>query len=274
MPIAKAPQSRRAQTTGGCRYNARLIKGGALLEDMRLLVRNWKSYYDEQVIDITLMENLLSRYARSRVKDVIYRIFLSRFVNGSPQKAWKIVRELEDRNVSIEILRPVYYWITARNESLIYDFVCDELLFQNERQEQKITTDAVVAWLEPRLSMCGKTWSEAVTKRVARGILATLRDFGILEGAVKKRIAPVYTPVESFVYIAFAIWREGRTGINLVNHDDWKLFLLQQKSVESMFLEADRYGFLRYQAAGGIARVDFSFNEFREMANAIATRTY
>ena len=258
-----------------CGYNARLIKGGALLEDMRLLVRNWQSNGDKRRIDITLVDNLLGKHTRSRVRDIVFRVFLSRFVNGSPREAWSIIRELEDRNVSIEILRPVYYWITARNERLLYDFVCNELLFLNKRQEQKkITTDTVVAWLKPRLTACGKIWSEAVTTRVARGILATLRDFGILEGAVKKRIAPVYIPVESFAYIAFAIWQEGRTGINLVNHDDWKLFLFHQETVESMFLEADRYGLLRYQAAGGIVRVDFSFNEFREMANAIATRTY
>ena len=255
-------------------YNARLIKGGALTEDMRLLVRNWQDYHTKWQIDMTLLENLLGKYTRSRVKDIVFQVFLPRFVNGSPRSAWKIVRELEDRNVPIEILRPVYYWITARNERLIYDFVCEELLFRNERQEQRVTTSDVIAWLKPRLTACGKTWSEAVTTRVAQGILATLRDFGILEGAVKKRIASVYIPVESFAYIAFAIWREGTTGVNLVDYRDWKLFLFSSEVVERMFLDADRHGLLRYQAAGGIVRIDFSFHSFKEMANAIVARAY
>jgi len=274
MPPRTALPNRKTEVGSKCRYNSRLIKGGALLEDMRLLVRHWEDSNSDYHGDVTLVNDLLSSCSSSRARDIFFQVFLPRFVNGSPRRALKIVRELEDRNVSIEILRPVYYWITARNERLLYDFVCDELLLRNQRQEQTVTTDSVVAWLKSRLTVCGKTWSEAVTIRVAQGILATLRDFGILEGAAKKRVAPVYIPIESFAYIAFAIWKEGTTGSSLVNHNDWALFLFSPSVVERISLEADRHGLLRYQAAGGIVRIDFPFYNFEEMADAIATRTY
>jgi Putative inner membrane protein (DUF1819) len=47
----------------------------------------------------------------------------------------------------------------------------------------------------------GKTtghWSEPTTKRIAQGLLSTIRDFGVLQGAVNKKIAPIHPPVESF----------------------------------------------------------------------------
>src|ERR1051325_8628288 len=47
----------------------------------------------------------------------------------------------------------------------------------------------------------GKTsarWSADTTRRVAQGLLSTLRDFGILEGANNKRIAPPSLPVSAF----------------------------------------------------------------------------
>ena len=113
-----------------------------------------------------------------------------------------------------------------------------------------------------------------MTAKVARGILATLRDFGILEGTAKKRIAPVYLPIESFAYIAFALHQEDVSGQNLVQHRDWLLFLFSPPVVEHMFLEADRHGLLRFQAAGKIVRVDFPAHSFEEMADVVAARAH
>jgi len=113
-----------------------------------------------------------------------------------------------------------------------------------------------------------------VTKKVAQGILASLRDFGILEGAVRKRIAPVYMPVESFAYIVFAIDCEGATGARLLGHSDWSLFLLSPPAVEHMFLEADRNGLVHFQAAGKIVRIEFPAHTFKEMADVIAVRAH
>jgi len=264
-----------AKVEHGCNYNSRLLKGGALLEDMRLLVRNWKKEGGKGQVDTMVSENLLGKHTRTRALDTFRSAFLPRFMNGSPPEAWRIVRELEDHSLPLEIVRPVYYWITARSEALLYDFVCKELLHYSHSQGQDITTEDVAIWLRSQLALCGKVWSETVTTRIARGILAALRDFGILEGAVKKRIAPVYIPIESFAYIAFAIDREGVTGFNLVNQPDWSLFLLSSPTtVEHLFLEADRNGLLRFQAAGKIVRIEFPAQSFEEMADVIAARTY
>ena len=46
-------------------------------------------------------------------------------------------------------------------------------------------------------------WGEYTTRRVSQGLLATLRDFGVLEGAVNKRIAPAILPITAFAYIMF-----------------------------------------------------------------------
>lgn len=254
-------------------YNSRLQKGGALLEDMRFLVRSWQNGSVQEQIDVIVTQNLLGKQSRARARETLRRAFLPRFVTGRPREAWEIVRELEDQNLPLESLRPVYYWITARNESLLYDFVREELLPRSKRQEQRITTKEVFDWIRTRLALCKKAWSEAVTTKVAQGILATLRDFGVLEGATNKRISPVYVPVEAFTYISFAIEKEGITGAGLVNHQDWSLFLFSPRVVEHMFLEADRNKLLRYHAAGKIMRVDFPADSYKEMAHVIASRT-
>lgn len=274
MTARDRPEHKLATGPVGGVYNSRLQKGGALLEDMRLLVRNWQNTAVNGQQNAVVAENLLGKRTRARAADTLRYAFLPRFVNGCPHQAWKIVRALEDRHLPLEILRPVYYWITARNERLLYDFVCTELLRCSKNQTQYVKTDEVCCWISSQLARCGKSWSQTVTTKVAQGVLATLRDFCILEGTVKKRIAPVYLPVESFAYIALAIHQEGVSGSNLVYHHDWSLFLVSPLVVEHMFLEADRHAFLRFQAAGKIMRIDFPVHSFEEMADVVAAREH
>ena len=75
----------------------------------------------------------------------------------------------------------------------------------------------------------GKTageWTDDTTRRVAQGLLSTLRDFGVLDGAVHKRIAPAYFPVTAFAYVTFYLKQHQPSGAKLVEHPDWKLFFL------------------------------------------------
>ena len=143
MSVRTRPRRKIKTSPVGCAYNSRLQKGGALLEDMRLLVRNWQNSETNGQQETVVTENLLGKHTRARAADTLRYAFLPRFVKGRPPQAWKMVRALEDRAIPIEVLRPVYYWITARNERLLYNFVCTELLHRSESQTQNIKTDEV-----------------------------------------------------------------------------------------------------------------------------------
>lgn len=95
------------------KYTVRILKGGALLEDMRLLVRTRHegAAWEEQVAQ-GLASNLLGKRSRTRASDLFRCVFSHRFIKGDPREAWKIVRPLEDRDTHLDILKPVYYWIT------------------------------------------------------------------------------------------------------------------------------------------------------------------
>ena len=134
MSVRTRPRRKSTTDPVGCAYNSRLQKGGALLEDMRLLVRHWRNTGTNGQQDTVVAENWLGKHTRARAADTLRRIFLPRFMHGRPPQAWKMARELEDRDLPIEALRPVYYWITARSERLLYDFVCTALLHSSKTQ--------------------------------------------------------------------------------------------------------------------------------------------
>ena len=242
-----------------------------MLDDMRLLVRSVCDA-DATTVDSLLANQRLAKRSRSRVRDTLKRSFAPRFIDGDPPQAWRIARAVEDLGLPVEIVRPVYYWITARGEPLLYDFVQCELFSQMVRGQQTLRTIEAVAWIRGRLAAEKKRWSEVVTVRVARGLLAALRDFGVLEGAVRKQIAPVHLPLGAFAYLAFALRQLGADGERLVGHRDWRLFLLSVPAVEHLFLEADRVGLLGYQAAGRIVRIDFPASTWEGMADVVAAR--
>jgi hypothetical protein len=256
-------------------YTSRLQKGGALLEDVRILIRIWDNDATISVGQTKVIEeNILGKKTRKRAKDVIMHCFVPRFIKGDPPEAWRLMKVLEDRNLPLEILKPIYYWITARSERLIYDYVTDKVFTKSKGSDYIIRMDETIEWIKKRLSEQKKSWSNDVTKRVASGLLSALRDFGILEGKGKKRIAPVYLPIESFSYIVFVLYSLGTTPEKIISHKDWKLFLMVPQVVERLFLEAHQMRLLHFQAAGNIYRIEFFAKTIEEMADVIAERSF
>src|SRR4029077_5079271 len=130
-------------------YNTRIQKGGALLDDMRLLVRSWDDGLSGN--HQQSRRSLLQKRTLARSKDILSRAFNPRFVDGDPPNAWKIVRSLEERNADLEVLRPVYFWITARCDRLLYDFVTEELIHISRSGDRTVRIEETTSWIERQL---------------------------------------------------------------------------------------------------------------------------
>ena len=185
-------------------FTSRIQKGGALLADMRQLVCQWAVKPSEVPPDRYVAE-VLQKPTRARAEDTYQRAFLPRFIASCPRDAWKLCAEIEKHVPPIEIIRLFYYWLTARAEPILYRYVTEEL-FQVARVETvEVRVDDLTNWIRNECRNVGKKWSDIVTIKTARAMLAALRDFGILEGASKKRLAPTHLPVETFCLIAFCL---------------------------------------------------------------------
>ena len=250
-------------------YNTRIQKGGALIEEMRHLVRFWHDGPTEEITKAVIRSNVLNKTTRARAADILRRTFIPRFIDGTPRNAWRLVRPLEDQNASPHLVKPLYYWISAKSEPLIFDFCQDYLLHRLGAARAGVSVDDVRSWLVGK----GCTWSPVVTTKVARGLLAAFRDFGILEGKSQKRLASFTLPVGSFAYLAFCLHREGILGRSLVFHPDWHLFLLQTPAVEHYFLEAHQRRLIEYHAAGSTISISFPCGQLEDYARVVAERS-
>lgn len=247
---------------------SRLQKGGALLEDMRLLASQWTDLAPTDS-PFQLASRILNKTTRARAADTYRRAFLPRFIQGSPPEAWRLAKALENAAPGIDIARPFYYWLTARGEPLLYQFVTEELLENYKSHRHQVRIDETASWVGEAAAATGKRWTSTVQLKVARGLLAALRDFGVLEGAAHKRIAHLHLPLESFCLIAFCMVRLLPGESKLVDNPDWRLFLLGETAVERLLLEAHQRGWLHYQAAGRVRRVEFPAEDFGDYVNIV-----
>jgi len=256
------------------RYSSKIIKAGALLADTKTLLAQWDTSATVQANLIRIRhENLFGKASRSRIEDIL-AVFRQRYL-------------VED-----EVIKALVVLVRERLPSS----VMDRILFFHAVKADPLLLDVVIDWLVPLqgqgisdVDVCdlqrllttwvgeGKTkgdWSEETTCRVAQGLFSTLRDFGVLQGVVRKRIAPPYVPVPAFAYVMFYLKRHQPSGARLVEHPDWKPFFLHREGVERFLFEAHQQGLLEYHAAGSVTRLSFPATSLEEYAHVLAQRAH
>jgi hypothetical protein len=253
--------------TNGRVYSSKLIKAGALLTDSKAFLLAYDEHQSlAENLNRIQRENPFGKASRSRVADIL-PIFRQRFCDD--QKLARALRILARSRVAPDVLDRVLYFHAASTDLLIHDFVCDFLFEKQRTGVFQLRTDEAQRFVATMVRRAGTHWGNDTLRRVTQGLLATLRDFGILEGAVNKRIAPIYLPVEAFAYIAFALHAHGASGARLAHHATWRLFLLSADAVEQHFLEAHQRRLLSFHAAGKIVRVDFPTASVEDAAHAL-----
>lgn len=253
-------------------YSSKIIKAGALIGDTKTLLSHWDaSAAVAENIDRIQRDNVFGKASRSRVEDIL-AIFRQRYL--AEKSVTKALVSLVRGKFPAAALERILYFHSARADQLLHDAVTDILVPMHERGLVDINVQkfqrSLAKWVAE-----GKTtghWSEPTIIRIAQGLLSALRDFGVLQGAVNKRISPSFLPTESFAYIVFYLKQHQPSGAKLLELPDWKLFFLSREGVERFLFEAHQRELLEYHVAGSVTRLTFPANTLEEYANVLAQR--
>jgi len=272
MAVRKTTKNKGSSVSAPPTYSSKIIKAGALLADTKTLLAHWDVADSVQAnMERIRRENLFGKASRSRVEDVL-AIFRQRFLGESCVTRALIV--LVQKRLAAAALNRILYFHAARADRLLYDTVTEILIPLQARGISEIDTLEIQRPLKKWVD-AGKTsgeWSEPTILRIAQGLLSALRDFGVLQGTVKKRIAPAYLPVAAFAYLIFYLKQHQPSGAKLVELPDWKLFFLPREGVERFLFEAHQHNLLEYHAAGSVTRLTFPTTTLEEYAHVIAQR--
>jgi len=253
-------------------YTTRIIKASALIADTKLLLTEWRlADTVEANLERVRRENLLGKSSRARLTDVL-TIFRQRYFDD-PEVGEALVT-LAQGPAPAQWLDPLLYFFSAQNDRTLRDLVIEVLYQRSVSGYTDVSPELILRQLRTWVAE-GKTtttWGETTMSRVAQGVMATLRDFGVLEGKAHKRLAPVYLPNPAFALIALWLQKREQAG-NLVLHSDaWRLFFLPVEGVEHFFLEAHQEHLLAYYAAGSVVRLEFPADTMKEYVHVLLER--
>lgn len=249
-------------------FTSNIQKGGALLDDARRVVDVWALDQDVSWNLTQISEhNLLAKPSRARADDVLLRVLRPRLVEPGPQ----VIAALKQLLASPRGFTDAYYFEATRDDALLAAFAEGPLFEWWERGQIGVDVDSVSAWLA-ELANRGQTppWTETIRTKVARGLLAALRDFGILSGAARKEFASPSLSIAGFGYVAFRLHENGVSSRGLLGSQVWRRWLLDPARVTELFQEAERQGLLRYSSAGSAVRVDWLQETLSEAVCAVA----
>lgn len=253
-------------------YTSKILKATALVSDTRLLFDNLDPALSlKENLERFRQSNIFGKASRSRVEDIL-PIFRQRYL-GDTEVASALTK-LSRANLPPAVMERLFYFYTARSDRLLHDIVTEMLYTRQAEGRTDIGVEDLQRTIKGWIAE-GKTttnWSEKTILRVSQNLMAALRDFGVLEGAAKKRLAGPYLPLEVFTYIAFYLWQPQPSGVKLLTHPEWRLFFLTPEVVERLLVEAHQRRLLEYYAAGSVIRLEFPAENLKEYAHVIAER--
>lgn len=246
-----------------------------MIRECRILLQEWlPGESSDQFLDRVTGQNVLGKLSRRRVRDIVKRIFIPRFNEAKTPGTMPVLRLLKS-GAALDVMDRILYYHAALADDLLYEFAGEFLYRKHSGGGYGITISETNEFLlsMQRSGQLEHPWSPSTRIKVARGLLAACRDFHLLQGAARKRLAPVVMPFEVFIYVAHYLKEKVGSASRIIEHPDWSLFLLNHREIEQMFLRAHQEDWLKYNAAGGVVRIDWHLPNLMEAVNALAQRT-
>lgn len=227
----------------------RLVKAGALIADARRTIEVWdESISPEENFLRLVEENLIARPSRSRTAEVVTYGLRPRLGDGG------MIPALRELLVVPDTFTQAWAFHTMRAEPLLAQFAREALYEWSEQGRLGVPTELVQNWLG---TVVPDSWGDAVRIRVAQGLRAMARDFGLLTGTQRKELARPHLSIPAFSYICFQLHRGGSSSVGLATHPIWRQFLLSPANVEGLFASTARTGVFTCAKVGSVWRIDW-----------------
>ena len=177
----------------------------------------------------------------------------------------------EGREAGAAPREPTVQQVRESDETLLAAFAEGPLFDWYQAGRSAVTIDDTTAWIAELTSSGAMPPTTAIVRtKVARGLLAALRDFGILQGATHKRFTHPHISLRGFAYVAFRLHEQGASSTALVTSSVWRRWILDRDRIDDLLFQAARSGLLDYGVVGSAVRVDWHVTTIEEAVRAAA----
>jgi hypothetical protein len=254
-------------------YTTELSKGQGAISETLTLLEYWEPGVDtEELTDRVMEAGALGRSTATRTRDLITRVFARRYLADEGRPAY-VLKCLKDR-VSLSTLKQFMLVYTARQHDILHDFITEVYWPKYGAGADQIERADARSFIEEAHAMgiIEPGWSETMVVRVARYLVGTLADFGLLEEGRQstRRIKPF--PIEDplVTYLAHEIHFDGYNDNSILEHPDWGLFGLMQQDIVRQLEQVSSHGHFIVQYSGELLRISWQYESLDECLDAIA----
>ncbi|MEM7559717.1 MAG: BrxA family protein [Planctomycetota bacterium] len=254
-------------------YTIRISKGAALLPETRLLLREWNTEEDAASLAERVLEaDLLGKATARRVRDIVQRCFAPRLLNPAGCPARHLKRLVEGR-ASNDWFRDLCLLYSARADRLLRDSITVFLADAMNEGRLSVTVDTAVTFLceAEEKGMMESPWASETKKKISRGVLKALAEFGFLSTDSRKpRVILSFRPHPIAVaYLAHDLHFSGMSDAGIVSHEDWSIWQCNVPVVRESLDELSRHGLWVFQAAGNVVRITWNAKTMEEAVDVL-----
>lgn len=240
-------------------YKADLQHAGTAIPETIILLSEYLKHQDWKHLRVSVLKrNLLKKRSSVTASNFLRAVRRRFFVDHSPlpsadSVAYAMVADMP-RVAKSQILYPYVCKADALVEQLVLRLVKPRLegFFSSD-----LTKEDVVNFLrEESLSHLElRSWADSLTMRWARGFLALLRDFGMMEPAPSNRLSMPLVRVEAFTFFLLGLLQSGFSTVKVMNNPLWDLYFLKKPEIERLLVEAQGRGWIYYSKAGDVVEL-------------------
>ena len=255
------------------KYSTAISKGAGMIEETRRLLGHWRP--DEPLDDFARRvqeQGLLGNATAYRTRDLVRRVFAPRLLRPSDKPARMLPRVIAS-GLPGRVFTELLFVFAARRDPLVYDFTVHEYWPAVRSGSPVLDPNAMLSFLseahyDGRLD---KQWSEKVSMRVARSVLAILRDVGFLRALCRGRreIVDYRMSDEGAVILARELNEAGVTDSSLCDHPDWGLFGMTPSEVVERLDEIGEHHGVIVQRAGSVVHFTWVVGSIEELIDVL-----
>lgn len=241
-------------------------RDGTGIREMRRLLEAFSQHRDfEKLKDQAFKENLLSKTSDHHIKSLL-AAFKRRFLTLNEYPPAQVVADAMVSKISetgkMQILLPYF----IHSDPLVEEIYINLVLPRSKSSNSRLHRDEVLDYIN-RLSTNHpelKKWSEYLRLRWARGFLALLRHFNLMERHPSTKIKRLWIETECFAFFWMWFWQQKNSFWDAERHDLWKIMQLEEKSKTELLMEGQLRGWWIYQRSGEIVQFQPRFKSLED----------
>ncbi len=255
------------------KYTTELSKGQGMIGETLAIMELWEEGTSvAELKEMALQQGVVGKATALRVKDIVGRVFASRFLKDDARPA-RNIKLLLKLGYSINELNRILFIHTARAHDILHDFATQVYWAKYAAGARKIHRDDALDFIERAMSegIVSPRWSDNMKIKVAGYLGACLADFNLTgkdKGGVKE-IQPFGIDDLTSLYLIHDIHFSGFGDTAVAEHPDWGLFGMEPMDARREMKRVARGHFIP-QFSGDLIRVSWKYQTMEEAIHGFA----